>query len=464
MSNLARRWFGNSLVNLIGGLATAGANVLLPALVVKHLTVEEFSIWNLALQVVVYVNLLSLGMQTATARAVAHSAEQGGKGSESIPVIVRAARSIGYNAASFALLLVVVLVAGYPLLFPDISPALLSNFRLTLLLFGFSAVLQIPAQVDMGIFQGLHRNVIFVSVQIVIRLLTVFLVWIGVWFGQPMIALAILMASASSLLFPAIRLVFHRLVPWADLVQLAALNFDSRRDLLKYCGTLSVWSLSMLLVNSVGIIIVGRLDFAMVGAYSIAMTAATVVVGLLGAALSPLMTTAAALYASELTKLRLPQLLERSTLGLTIGLNLLVALLIVFHREILKFWIGENFAIMASPILMILVGAHCLRNVAAPYSLMLLATGLHRRAMMSAIIEGVTNLLASIVLGIMFGSAGVAIGSVVGAVVGVVGTLLLNTRRTHELTPRPLLFSFRAVLLPMLAFMPLHFYLMQIYV
>ncbi|MGV0985822.1 MAG: hypothetical protein ACOYB2_14825 [Limnohabitans sp.] len=59
ISFLKTRWFGNALVNLIGGLAAAGVSVLLPALVVKHLSAESFSVWNLALQMVVYVNLLS---------------------------------------------------------------------------------------------------------------------------------------------------------------------------------------------------------------------------------------------------------------------------------------------------------------------------------------------------------------------------------------------------------------------
>lgn len=459
--SLKRRWFSNSLVNLVGGLVAAGVNVLLPAVVVQHLAADAFSVWTLALQMVVYVNLLSLGLQTVTARTVAHAADTGRDDAVSLPVIVRAARSIARVASVVALLLVALLVAGYPLLFPGVSPALVSDFRATLALFGLAAILQILAQVDMGVFQGLHRNAVFVGVQMGVRLLTVLLVWLGVRSGLPMVVLAMLMAGATAMLWPLMRVVLTRSVPWACEISVATLDRVCRRDLLNYCGTLSVWSLSMLLVNSVGIVIVGRLDFVMAGPYAIAMTAASVLVGLLSAALSPLMTTAAALHASEATRAHLPALLQRTTIGVAIGLNLLVAGVTALYPQILRVWVGEAFVTTTGPVLVVLVGAHCLRNVAAPYSLMLLATGLHRRALVSAIIEGLANLVASVVLGVAWGAIGVACGTLVGSVVGVAGTLWLNTRRTPELTPLPLAFSLRAVLLPLLLFAPLHLYLLR---
>lgn len=460
MSALLKRWLGNSLANLIGGLATAGVNVLLPAVVVKHLSVEAFSVWNLALQMVVYVNLLSLGLQTATARAIAYAADQKAATAD-LPGIVRAARSISRGAAGAALLMVVALVVGYPLLFPGMSVELVGDFRVTLLLFGCSAILQIFAQVDMGVFQGLHRNVVFVGVQMAMRLLTVLLVWLGVIGRLPLVGLALLMAGASSLLWPGMRIAFRRMVPWAREVRAVALDTACRRDLLKYCSTLSVWSMSMLLVNSVGIVIVGRIDFLKAGPYAIAMTAASVLVGLLNAALSPLMTSAAGLHASERTRHRLPALLLWSTWGAALVLSSLFVVVLLLYPAILRFWVGEAFVASAGPLLVLLVGAHCLRNIAAPYSLMLLATGLHRRALVSAVLEGVANVVASIMLGLIWGAIGVACGSLVGAVVGIIGMLLMNTGRTPELTPRPFAFAMQGIVLPLALFAPVYLYLVQ---
>lgn len=461
VASLRRRWFGNSVVNLMGGVATAGVNVLLPAIVVKHLDAESFSIWNLALQMGVYVNLLSMGLQTATARAISHASDGNPQQVARLPTIVRAARSISYGASGVAVILAALLVAVYPLLFPSISPALISDFRITLALFGLAAITQILAQVDMGVFQGLHRNAAFVSVQMATRLITVLVVWAGVRTEKPMVILALLMAVSTAMLWPAMRVVLLRAVPWARQVSRSFVDKGLRGELLLYCGTLVVWSVSMLLVNSVGIIIVGRLDFVMAGPYAIAMTGASVIVGLLSAALSPLMTTAAALHATEETRSRLPVLLNRATLGVAIGLNLLVLCIAALHPLILKLWVGPQFIHAAGPMLVVLVGAHCLRNIAAPYSLMLLATGLHRRALLSAIIEGVANLTASILLGIQWGAIGVALGTLIGAAIGVLGTLALNGPQTPELTPEPLRFSAISVALPLFLFAPFHYLVLR---
>jgi O-antigen/teichoic acid export membrane protein len=458
--NLWRRWASNSMANLIGGVAGAGVSVLLPSIVAKHLDTASFSVWNLALQVVVYVNLLSLGLQTATARALAHAADAGA-GIGEMPVIVRAARSISHGASAIALGLVALLVAAYPLLFPGVSDALVGDFRWTLMLFGLGAVAQILAQVEMGVFQGLHRNAEFVMVNVAMKLLTVALVWVGVKAHQPMAVLALLMAGTTALLWPAMRAKVGRNVAWAKDIGRSALDRAVRLDLLKYCGTLSVWSLMTMLVNSVGIVIVGRIDFVVAGAYAVAMTAANVVVGLLGAALAPLMTSAAALNASEATRPRLQGLLTRATLGVAIGLNLFLAAVTWLAPELLRAWVGESYVRSAAPLMVVLVGAHCLRNIGAPYALMLLGTGLHTRALTSAILEGAANVATSVVLGMKWGAIGVACGTLVGAIVGVVGSLWLNTSRTPELTPRPLYFSLVAVALPNVLFAPLHFYLLQ---
>lgn len=460
MRNLSRLWLSNSLVNLVGGLSTAVANVLLPAVVVHRLSAEEFSAWNMALQIVAYVNLLSFGLQTATARAVAH-ATGSLQESESICVILQAARSIAYAAAFLALLAVAILVALYPLAFPAIPPALLPDFRLALFAFGIAAVLQIPAQAEMGLFQGLHRNRIFVSAQSLIRGVSVFLVWLGSIMEKSFVTLALLMAVATSLLWPVMRAASRHLLSSRGQEKTRSVDRKIARELLIYCATLSVWSVSMLLVNSAGIVVVGRFDFQMVGPYAIAMTAVSVLVGLMTAALSPLMTGAASLHGQESTRPGLAPLLSQATLGVTVAMNIIVALSLGLHEPALKLWVGPDLAPAAGPLLLVLVAAHCLRNLAAPYSMLLIATGLHRRALVSAVLEGVANLTASVLLGMELGAIGVALGSLVGAIVGLLASLCMNLTRTPLLVPNPLSFASRSILLPMALFAPVHLILAQ---
>lgn len=458
--SLGRRWFGNSVVNLFGGLGTAGLNILLPGVVARYLSADAFSVWSLALQIIIYVNLLGLGLQTATARAIAFATDTGGSAAADRPLIVRAARSISHIGAGLAVVVVVVLVLVYPLLFPSVPSRLASEFRTVLALFGITAVFQILAQADMGVFQGLHRYVAFVGPQTATRALAVLLVWVGVQTHQPIDILALLMAGSLVLLWPTVRTALVKWVPWVRKAGSAALDKTRRRDLVKYCAALSVMSVSMLVVNSAGLLVVGRLDFHMTGAYAIAMTAATVPVGILGAALTPLITTAAAMYAQPQTRSRIPGLVLRSTIVVSVGLNLFFAGVVVLHAEILHLWVGDAFVGTASALMVILVGAHCLRNIAAPYSVLLIAAGLHTRALYTAVFEGVINLVASIMLGIYYGAIGVAMGTLVGSAVGVIGAFAFNTMHTPDLTPHPVVFTVKAILLPLLLLAPLQVYVL----
>ncbi|TAM09646.1 MAG: hypothetical protein EPN72_02340 [Nevskiaceae bacterium] len=460
---LKQRWFGNSFVNVVGGVGSAAVNLLLPAVVAKYLSPDEFSLWSLALQIIIYVNLLGLGLQLATARAVSYAGDAGASAGLRNPVIAQAARSISRKASGLAVMVIVVLVVTCPLLFPSVPQTSITEFRIVLGLFGLVGVAQIFSQPDMGVFQGLHRYLGFVGPKMSAQILGVFLVWLGVQAHQPIVVLALLLAAGMSLLWPAMRLAVRHSVTWGRDIGSAVVDKACRWELLQYCGALSVMSISMLVVNTAGVLVVGRIDFQMTGAYAIAMTAATVPVGLLGAALSPLLTTGSAMYASPETRARLPKLTTLTTVILTVGLNVFLLGIELLYPQILRLWVGERFVFTAGPLLVILVAAHCLRNVAAPYSLMLLAAGLHRRALYTAVLEGTVNLAASIVLGIRYGALGVAFGALIGSLVGVAGCLIFNTGRTPEITPRPFRFSLGGITLPILIFMPLHLYVLHLF-
>lgn len=439
----------------MGGLASAGVSILLPAMMAKYLSTDTFSVWTLAFQIITYVNLLGLGLQNATARAIAYAPEI------DRPKIFKAATSLTINASILALIALVGLTAAYPMLFPQVNPDLIYEFRVAIFLLGLAAISQIVAQVDFGAFQGLHKNIFFIGPQIVIRLLTLFLVWLGVQTEQSMGMIALLMTFSMVLIWPLMRIVFFKFVPWATLSRNAILDRACKYDLLKYCGTLSVWSISMLLINSIGLLIVGRFDLSMVGPYSIALTAAMVLLGFLGSTLAPLMTITAEKYGSESGRKELPRILFKTTLIVSIALNATFLMVIGVYPELLQLWVGEKFVLTAGPILVVLVGAHCLRSIGAPYSLMLLATGLHKRALISSLLEGASNAVASLIFGYMWGGLGVAYGTLFGSIVGLSTVLLFNTKSTPELTPKRFIYIAQTIIIPLLVFGPLVYWLLK---
>jgi O-antigen/teichoic acid export membrane protein len=459
MSSVARRWLGNSTANLIGGGSAAAFNLVLPAIVSRHLATTEFAAWSLALQIVAYITLLGLGLQTATARAVAQA--EGRQDVAAMLQIARAAHSIARWATLAAALAALLLAAAYPLLFPGMDGQLLGTFRLVVLLIGLSTATQLMALVPMGVFQGLHRNIVFVGAQVAVRVLAVALVWAGARAGVALLGLAGLLAASSALLWPTVRGLMGGLLPWSRDIATTPLDRGRRRELLDYCASLSVWGVATLVVNSVGVLMVGHVAFEQTGVYSLAMSASTVLAGLLGAVFSPLVTTAAALHAQPERRAALPRLLLKSTAWCAGLLGLLYLACMVFVRDIIALWVGPAFVAPLTPLLLMLVGAHALRNLGTPYAMMLLATGLHRRALLTGAGEGVCNLVATVLLGRSFGVIGIAAGTLVGAVAGLLGALVFNTRRTPELTPRPLRFALAGFVLPLIVFLPLALLVVQ---
>ncbi len=419
----------------------------------------DFAGWSLALQIVAYINLLSLGLQTATARAIAQA--HGKDDTAAMQRIVKAANSIATWAVTIASTAALLMALCYPLLFPGIPAHLLPTFQLAVLMIGLSTAWQLFAVVPMGVFQGLHRNIVYVSVQVSVRLLVVCLIWWGANAGLQFAGLAALLATGSVLLWPLMRQTLHSSLNWCSAVRTTPLDRGQRRELLDYCASLSVWSVATLMVNSVGVLMVGYIAFEQTGVYALAMTAALVLAGLLGALFSPLVTMTATLHAHQKRRNEIPALLMKTTLWCAVLLNLLFAGCLLLVREGINLWVGSRFVEPLTPLLLLLVGAHALRNLGSPYALMLLATGLHRRALLTAAGEGLCNLVATVLLGLHFGITGIAAGTLVGALAGIIGALVLNTSKTSELTPQPLRYAFGGLIVPAALFAPIHLLIAQ---
>jgi O-antigen/teichoic acid export membrane protein len=448
MTRAGSPWLGNSLANVISGGSAAVFNLAMPALLARHLTRSEFSAWGLSLQIVAYVGLLGIGLQTAVAKHIAHAEECQSRGSSL--ATIRAASNISRSCMVLGLVLSLAVAVSCEWLFPTIPQDVLGEARWTLAMIGTAAALQLLSLVPMGIFQGLHTNTRFAVAQVAVRIAGVVLVGIGAQLDLGMPALAALLATSMAALTPLMWMSVHRYQPGMMAFSPLALDIAKRRRLLDDCLTLTVWGISMLIVNTAGMMVVARVAFEQTGAYSIAVTAATVLSGLIGAVMSPLLTHSVAVYAIPGRRTLLEPLLVRTTLLCGLGLAAIFLLLVLIHRPLLSAWVGADLASDSALPLLTLVGAHALRNVVAPYALMLVATGLNRRALWSGVAEGLCNLAATLYLGQRFGVFGVALGTLVGAVVGVIGTLLFNVPRTPELTPRPWRFAL-AVALPPLA-------------
>lgn len=103
--------------------------------------------------------------------------------------------------------------------------------------------------------------------------------------------------------------------------------------------------------------------------------------------------------------------------------------LILAAKSILTLWLGPVYAIHGARVLRVLVVANMIWLSAIPYAMTLVGAGQQRLATVTPLLEGFSNLLASIVAGYMFGAVGVAMGTLFGALVGVAGNFVYAANR-----------------------------------
>jgi O-antigen/teichoic acid export membrane protein len=381
----------------------------------------------LIVQLAAYTALLNLGIQGATSRYVAFYAARGDRDSAS-DVVSTAFFTLVLTAIPTAAL---VLAASWNIdqLFPALPAELVGASRSGLFLMGMASALSMPAEAIAGTFTGLQRNELVAAIQGGGRLV----------FAAALIAIVLLhggltsMAAAFAAMTVAVFLGFWWANRRLDVVEISPrrAHWRSFRQIWAYCGAMIVWTVAMLCINGVDTAIVGRVDFPAVGVYSACFGPILLIAGVQQALFSPLLQFGAA-RASQLSDHSLPPLLLRSTKLSTLLLLSLSLPLLLFGRDLLGWWLGPKYADPALTIFRLLLIGNTVRLLATPYSMLLLATLKHKRALLTPIVEASINVVVAVAAGLRFGAVGVACGVVAGAFVGQFMIIYVNAPRTRE--------------------------------
>ena len=443
-ASLRSLFFKNAVANVLGGAGSALFNLLLPALVVRHLGKLEFSVWSLALQVLIYLQIFGFGVQTAMTKFIAQGYELDDV--EDQRKTLKAGMVLVSGFVLLAFFAVILLVIFYPMLFSNVPPEFSGEFRMCILLIGTSAAWQLFSLIPMGLFFGLHRNIIPVGGQLFVRMLSLLMLWVVLQQGAGLIALSLTMALCGALIVPLNFLAIKR---WALNLTLALAPLDRIRfkELLAYCANLAVWNIAMLLVSGLAIMLVGYFDFSNVPAYSLAATVITIMIGVQQAIISPLLPAGSKLNAREETRGQLSGLLIRATAICIAGLFISVFVLKFFGAALLQAWLGKGYSENILQLLLILAAANMIRNVALPYSMLLLAINMQKEVRLTVIVEGVATLIASLILAYYYAAIGIAYGAVVGAMCGFFCNYIFNFKRTRLLVPDIFKFTLRTGIL-----------------
>lgn len=423
----ARVYSRNVLINVarIGVFGAIG--VLLPAFLTHRLPVNVYGAWTLVLQIAGYIGYLDFGIQIAVAKYIAERAAANDL--EGCGRHASAGAAVTCGTASLGVLLSVVFSLLVPRIFPSMPPALAKDVSRGVLLIGLSTALQLGTSAFSGIFIGLQRYAFPTSVDIISKfvygLVLVIMVARHATLTQMGAGVAVVNTSAAVMQFLAWRFFAHHIA-----IRPALVEWPTVKRIVSYCAVLGIWTAGMLIITGLDTTIVGRVDFNETAFYAIAATPITFLTMTLHATLSPLIPAASAMSVTR-SAAQMGELLARITRYAFMILQMSGLPLILFGYVVLSVWVGPVYAKHGLILLRILVLAHIVRNLCAPYASMVIATGMQSVATWAGVCEAVTNLGTSLVLGKMYGAVGVASGTLIGAVVGVAVHYALSMRYTQ---------------------------------
>jgi O-antigen/teichoic acid export membrane protein len=397
------RIFVNSLIALV-----------LPAYLTKHLPLKTYAAWVLIIQVSSYVSLMDFGVQAAIAKFVAEYEAKGddvgsGRSASTGAVIMAAAGFLGIGAT-------VCLAYFVPDLFHDMPASLYRDVRLSILLVGSSLCIGLSTSAFGAVFSGLQQYRIPIGISIANRLLYAVAVGGAVFLHKSLLVMSAAVAAINTGTSLALFLAWRA---WASRIRIAitAVTSSTLKVMAAYCSVQSLWSIGALLIGGMDTTIVGHYAFRETAYYSIALSPNTLIILILLAGLNPLMPAVSAL-STQRSPIEMGQLLSRATRYSVIILCLTGLPLLVCGYPLLRFWVGDAYAVHSVGYLRILVIASMVRLICAPYATMLTATGRQRVGMAAMFSEALVNLLSSIWLASRFGAIGVAYGTLIGGVLG----------------------------------------------
>jgi len=420
----------NATANTFRIGASALTMLILPPILARSLPPEVYNTWALVVQISTYLLFLDFGIQTAVGRFVAYTLEQGDLQQRNR--IISSAFALLLGSACLGIVLIVAIAWQLPFFFDGIPESTHKDARISLILLGGSFAISLPFSVFIGVFTGLQRNEISVGIIVAGKLLGTLLTAIVVIAKGDLILMAVAMAGANIFSYVVQYIAACRFV---ENVQISTrlISWSTLKEISSYCFGIMVWSVGMLLVSGLDPVIVGFFDFSKVANYTIAATLINFIIQLQSAIFSAFIPVSAAMSARDDSQALGELLISATRYGMFI-LLLTGIPFIIGARFILLLWVGSEYAETTTLLLQILTIANIIRLSGLPYATLLMGTNQQHLVVLSPLVEGVVNLVVSVIAAYFLGAIGVAIGTLFGAIISIGFHIFYNMPRTTRIT------------------------------
>jgi O-antigen/teichoic acid export membrane protein len=430
----------------VGALVSLAVQPLLIGILSK----EAYSTWLLILQLSAYVSFLEFGIQTAVGRYVAYHNELGEFRQRDS--VVSTSLAILTGLGLFAIIGISVLAGQLPHLFRGMPIELHQDAQLALLCVGSSLAIALPFSVFGGIFIGLQRYDVPAWILGSSKLFGSSLIVLAAHTSHSIVMMAVAIAI-SNLGAGLWQFLAARQVASDIQISIKGISKVTGIEITSYCMSLTVWTIGMLLVSGMDTVIIGYFDYQSVVYYSLAAGLTNFLLSIHTAIFGTVMPQAAAIGANKDRQALGDLLIVTTRYGAII--LIMTSLPLVFGAKwFLALWVGASYADRTTLLLQIMVIAHCIRYIGAPFANIVLALGAQKQIVLSPIAEGLVNITISIILTAYYGLIGVAIGTLCGALVSVGIHYVYSLNQTSEIKIEEKRLLIDAVIKPLLSAIP----------
>lgn len=398
----------NVLANWLGLGTTMAVGFFLTPFIIHRLGDAAFGLWVLLTTFTGYYGLLDLGLRNAIIRYVARYSTTGER--ENLSRVVNTC-IFSYSILGIALLGVTGLCAWKFQEFFHVTPGLEPTARTLLLVVGVGTALGMPLIVFGGVLEGLQRFRWLGNVQALGSVLRAVLIVSLLNRGYGLLMLGVVTVGVNLLSSLAYWMAVKRVVPqleyrWAH-VENAMLKT------LATFGLVTFWIgiAQTLRFQFDAIVIAGFLSLQAVTMFSVSskiVSYVTMVVQSLAQVFTPMSSE----FDAAGDKKQLCRVLLLGNRYSALVMFPLAALMLVLGKSFLRVWVGEAYVASYS-VLVILILPTTLYLAQAASTKVLYGMARHKMLAVVLFIEGVANLILSILLLRWFGIDGVAMGTAI---------------------------------------------------
>jgi O-antigen/teichoic acid export membrane protein len=419
----------NIFSNWVGYVVTIGVGFFLSPFIVHRLGTTGYGVWTLVVSVTGYFGVLDLGLRQSVGRFVSRYVAL--NDSENVNRTLATALAMLGGAGFLAVIATVAMYFNFGVF--KVEHHLETVARGALLIAGVNVSLVLPFAVFSSILLALDRFDVINAITVLGALTRAALVVLALRAGFGLIHLALVTMAVSTLEYTVMAICAKRLYP-ALRLRLHHVSAATARQLFGFGIYRFIWIIANQLIFYTDSVVIGLfLSTASITYYAIAGSLINYGRNIVSLASDAFYPSATRLDSKEdIAGLR-NLLIAGTNVAMFIGLPICLGFLF-FGRQFITLWMGKDYAVSASYLAVLTIPQF---TSVAQYITALVLVGMARHKFLAQVvlIEGVANLILSVVLIRKMGLVGVAWGTAIPHLITTGFVIPMYILRTLRLSP-----------------------------